>query len=341
MAHRSSTRATPRAAARRLDRVLEATVIGSFSRVGYEVRSRAGGEHWAPLARMDGKVVVLTGATSGIGLSAAASMARLGAAIRFPARDAGRAERARDVIVRESGNDDVHYANGDLSEPDSLRSFAAWFAGRHDRLDVLVHNAGLLSREYRTTRSRVELTVATQVLGPFLLTELLLPHLERKGPARVITVTSGGMYTQRFDVAHLELPAESYNGVKAYARAKRAQVVLTHEWARRFSRARIVFHAMHPGWVDTPGLHVSLKTFGRIMRPVLRTVEQGADSMVWLAAAPDALRSSGRLWLDRAPRSEQRLPGTRPRDDVADGARLWDWCSRRTLREPAVEAGTA
>jgi dehydrogenase/reductase SDR family member 12 len=332
--------ATTGSAGRVLDRVLEATVVGSFSRIGYAVRRREAGSNWGALPGMDGKVVLVTGATSGIGLSAATSMARLGAAIRFPARDAERAERAREVIVQESGNDDVQFAIGDLSDPDSLRGFGAWFARRHDRLDVLVHNAGMLAREFRTTESGIELTVATHVLGPFLLTQLLIPHLERAGEARVVAVTSGGMYTQRFDIDRLEMPADAYDGVKAYARAKRAQIVLTHEWARRFAPSRIVFHAMHPGWVDTPGLHESLTTFGRVMRPILRTPEQGADTIVWLAAAAEPLRSSGRLWLDRAARSEHKLPGTRPHDDVGDGARLWEWCSRRAARGSSVKAGT-
>jgi NAD(P)-dependent dehydrogenase (short-subunit alcohol dehydrogenase family) len=328
------------ATGRVLDRVLEATVVGSFSRIGYQVRRREAGPQWRALPEMDGKVVVLTGATSGIGMSAASSLARLGAAIRFPARDAGRAERARQAIVTASGNDDVQFAIGDLSDPDSLRSFASWFADRHDRLDVLVHNAGVLSREFRRTDRAIELTVATNVLGPFLLTQLLTPQLELARPARVITVTSGGMYTQRFDVDRLELPADAYEGAKAYARAKRAQVVLTHEWARRVPPSRTVFHAMHPGWVDTPGLHESLPTFGRIMGPILRTPEEGADTIVWLAAAAEALGSSGRLWLDREPRSEHKLWTTRPRDDVADGARLWEWCARRAARASSARIGT-
>jgi NAD(P)-dependent dehydrogenase (short-subunit alcohol dehydrogenase family) len=126
--------------------------------------------------------------------------------------------------------------------------------------------------------------------------------------------------------------------VKAYARAKRAQVVLTREWARRVAPSRAVFHVMHPGWVDTPGLHQSLSMFGRIMGPILRTPEQGADTIVWLAAAADPLRSSGRLWLDRAPRHEHKLWTTRPRDDVADGARLWDWCAGRAAHAFSVKA---
>ncbi len=328
-------------ARRLLDGALEASVVGSFSRIGFDVRARDDDPRWAPIPRMDGRVAVVTGATSGIGRSAATAMARLGAAIRFPARDEQRAEDARAAIVRDSGNDDVDFAIGDLSDPESIRRFAGWFRYRHDRLDVLVHNAGMLSREHRTTEAGVELTVATHVLGPFLLTQLLLPALEHAEPARVITVTSGGMYTQGFDLARLEMPADGYDGVKAYARAKRAQVVLTHEWARRTPPSRIVFHAMHPGWVDTPGLHDSLTGFGRLMRPILRTPEQGADTIVWLAAAPEALASTGQLWLDRAPRSEHKLPSTRSRDDVADGARLWAWCQHRLGAACTAEAGAA
>ena len=242
-------RATTSAAARLLDRVLEATVIGSFSRVGYDVRRREGGPSWGAPPAMDGRVAVVTGATSGIGLSAAASMARLGAAIRFPARDAGRAERAREVIVQESGNDDVQFEIGDLSDPDSLRGFAAWFASRHDRLDVLVHNAGMLSREFRTTDPGIELTVATHVLGPFLLTQLLMPHLEHAAPARVITVTSGGMYTQRFDVDELELPADAYEASRpTRARNERRSSSPTSGPAASRPRESFSTRCIRAGW---------------------------------------------------------------------------------------------
>ena len=121
-----------------------------------------------------------------------------------------------------------------------------------------------------------------------------------------------------------------YEGTTAYARVKRAQLVLNHEWARRVDPASVVFHAMHPGWADTPGVRSSLPGFYRVMRPLLRSARQGADTAVWLAAAPEATQTSGDFWLDRHRRWEHKAPWTRPKDAEADQARLWDWCLART-----------
>ena len=114
----------------------------------------------------------------------------------------------------------------------------------------------------------------------------------------------------------------------AYARAKRAQVVLTRLWARGLRGTNVVAHAVHPGWADTPGIAASLPRFRRVMGPFLRTPEQGADTIVWLAAAPEPARSSGLLWLDRRPRPFDRLPGTRVSAEEASG--LWEACVRMT-----------
>jgi len=310
---------------RSVDAVLEATVVGSFSRVGYDVRSRLG--HWQGPARLDGRTVLVTGATSGIGLAAARRFARLGASVRLLARDEARAEHAR-RLVQGAGNDvDVSYGIADLSDFDALRRFAARFAAENPRLDVLVHNAGALSRGFHQAPDGTELTVATQVLGPFLLTGLLLTQLQHAAPGRVIAVSSGGMYTQRFDLSALEMTRDHYDGAVAYARAKRAQVVLNREWALRLPRGEVVFHAMHPGWADTPGVASSLPAFHRLMRPLLRTPDQAADSVVWLASAPEALACTGLFWHDRRPRSDHRVPWTRGGDPAAA---LWDLCTART-----------
>jgi NAD(P)-dependent dehydrogenase (short-subunit alcohol dehydrogenase family) len=167
-----------------------------------------------------------------------------------------------------------------------------------------------------------ERTFATHVLGPFLLTTLLLPRLRR-----VVTMSSGGMYTQRFSLDDVEMGPDGWSGSTAYARAKRAQVVLNGEWARRVPPSQVVFHAMHPGWVDTPGLATGLPGFARLARPLLRTPDDGADTAVWLAGSAEALASSGDLWLDRRRRSEHRVPWTRGGDDPA---LLWDRCVTRT-----------
>jgi len=99
------------------------------------------------------------------------------------------------------------------------------------------------------------------------------------------------MYTQRLDPAALQMTPRGYRGVTAYARAKRAQVALSREWARRLAGTGITFHAMHPGWVDTPGIAAALPGFHRVMWPLLRTPGEGADTIVWLAAADPAQQS--------------------------------------------------
>jgi len=129
---------------------------------------------------------------------------------------------------------------------------------------VLVHNAGVLPRERRETEEGVELTFATNVLGPHLLTRLLRDRLVASAPARVLFVSSGGMYTRRLDVDDLQSRRGTYDGRVAYARSKRAEVVLAERWAAALAGTGVVVHAMHPGWADTPGIKSSLPAFQRM-----------------------------------------------------------------------------
>jgi hypothetical protein len=130
------------------------------------------------------------------------------------------------------------------------------------------------------------------------------------------------MYAQRLDLDDLESCAIPYSGARAYARAKRAQVVLMREWSRRLAPRGIAFAAMHPGWADTPGLADTLPGFYEVMRPLLRSPADGADTIVWLATHPESASTSGRLFLDRRPRPFDRVPGTRL--SAAQRRRLWD-----------------
>ena len=196
----------------------------------------------------------------------------------------------------------------DLASLDAVRSAVArldrWVPG----VDVVIHNAGALVHERCTTVDDLELTAQVHVVAPFLLTTLLLPRLRASADARVIFVSSGGMYTRRLDVDALEHPAEPFDGVRVYANAKRAQVVLTDLWARHPAGRGISFHAMHPGWADTPGVQESLPGFRRVMHPLLRSPEQGADTMAWLAGAPEA-RAIERSVLARSPApGDHRVP---------------------------------
>lgn len=309
--------------ARGVDAVLEASVVGSFTRVGYALRRRLG--HWPAPARLDGRVAVVTGATSGLGLAYAEGLAFLGASVRLIARDGVRAQRAREAIVRATGNPDVDFWLADMADPASVLDAVRACEDTFGRLDVLIHNAGTLAKDRSLNPQGVESTVATQLLGPFVMTERLMPLLEAASPGRVLLVSSGGMYAERFDLARLAEVAGPYDGVHTYARVKRAQLVLAGAWARSVNPRRTVFHALHPGWTDTPGLRSSLPSFYRVAKALLRTPAEGADTGLWLAGAPEALVRSGSFWHDRRPRAAHKVPWTRSQDPTGDQDRLVAW----------------
>jgi dehydrogenase/reductase SDR family member 12 len=330
----------PAPGANLVDWTLEASVVGSFTRIGYHTRRRL--FDWTPLQslRLEGKVAVVTGATSGLGRAAAQLIAALGGHVCIVGRDPARTELARSEISAAAGSA-VEADLADLSSLEETAAFAARFAENHDRLDLLVLNAGALTHAYTVTGEGNELTFATHVLSPFLLTRALRPLLEASAPSRVIVVASGGMYTQPLDVAALDPEPAAYDGTKSYARCKRAQVVLAEEWTRHLLDTGIVVNAMHPGWADTPGLRTALPGFTRIVGSLLRTSTEGADTIVWLAAAPDAADQSGLFFLDRRPRAKHRLRRTRRPDEACEAARLWRVCTERTAPFAADDGGSA
>lgn len=309
-----------------LDTILDRTVVPGYTTAGYRLRRHM----WDAddLRPMDGKTVLVTGATSGLGLAAAEGFARLGAGIRLLVRSEERGERARAGVVAATGNRDVRVGVCDLSDLQDVRAFATRFAAEEPRLDVLVDNAGVLAPERVLSADGNELTLATNVLGPFLLTNLLIPLLTASAPARIVTVSSGGMYTQRLHVEDLQSTRGTFDGPTAYARTKRAQVILTELWAERLAGTGVVAHAMHPGWADTPGVASSLPRFHRIVGPLLRSAEEGADTIVWLGAAAEPGEHSGGFWHDRRQRPTHRVPWTR--ETPADRVRLWSECERLT-----------
>ena len=303
-----------------LDTALDLSILGGYTSVGYRIRSRG----WTALPRMEGKVVLITGATSGLGLAAADGFARLGAEVWLAVRNRERGEAARETILEHLSDADVHLGLCDLSRLDSVRQFAERFTTEAPRLDVLVNNAGVLTQERELSANGIELTLATNVIGPFLLTQLLIPMLERSVPSRIVNVSSGGMYTQKLRADDLQSEQEDFDGPTVYARTKRAEVVLSEMWAQRLAGAGVTVHAMHPGWADTPGVRSSLPRFYRATRPLLRSPVQGADTIVWLGAAAEPAETSGGFWHDRRRRPTHLLPGTRETEEERD--RLWSEC---------------
>lgn len=308
------------------DRLLDRAVVPGYSAVGYRLRRRTWPEDDPRPGSLRGKRALVTGAGSGLGEAVALGLARLGATVHLLARSEERARPAADRIARAlAGEADLHLEACDVSDLADVRRFAEKFRASYDGLDLLIHNAGVLPQERRESVDGHELTVATHVLGPVLLTEELRGVL-RPG-ARVVLVSSGGMYSQALPLDDLEYEHGTYRGATAYARSKRMQVELTPVLAERLAEDGVSVHAMHPGWADTPGVADSLPAFRLLTRPVLRDAEAGADTIVWLAATEPA-PESGRFWHDRAPRPTALLPGTAASE--VDVRRLWNWVREQT-----------
>lgn len=305
-----------------IDALLELSVIASFTRLGPAIRRRL--FHWGapPPGALVGRTVLVTGPTSGLGRAAVEDLAGLGARVILVGRSPERLARVRDELVATHGEDRFQVVVADMGSLASVRAAAQLVLDTEDRLDVLVDNAGAIFPERMVGPDGLEGTLAVLVIGPFTLISALLPLLRSTPGARVISTTSGGMYTQALDLEDLQSTAPPYSGPRAYARAKRAQTALIREWARRLAGADVTFHAMHPGWADTPGVADTLPGFYRLMRPLLRTPAGGADSITWLATAPDAPSLSGALVLDRRRRPFDRVPWTRV--SAEERRRLWD-----------------
>jgi NAD(P)-dependent dehydrogenase (short-subunit alcohol dehydrogenase family) len=305
-------------------------VIGSFDRLGFARHRR----HFAPAdldVDLTGRTCLVTGANAGLGRATALALAWRGATVHLLCRDAARGEAARDELRRVTGSSRIELAVVDVSDLASVRRFARDAAP--PRVDVLVHNAGVLPDRRVLTADGFELTFATHVAGPHLLTHLLEGALRASDDARVIFVSSGGMYARRLDLVDLDWAARPYDGVLAYAETKRMQVVLARRWADRLAGSPVSAYAMHPGWADTGGVRRSLPRFHALTRRVLRSPEEGADTIVWLCAKSPAPPAGG-FWFDRAERPTHTLPWTRERP--GDAQRLWELCER--LATPAPEA---
>jgi NAD(P)-dependent dehydrogenase (short-subunit alcohol dehydrogenase family) len=273
---------------------------------------------------LSGRRCLVTGANSGIGYETALALADLGAEVVLLCRNRERGEQVAEQIREQTGNSRIFLEILDVSDFGSIRAAAARLCS--EPVDVLVHNAGVLPDERVETDDGLELTLATNVVGPFLLTNLLRSNLEKSPDGRVIWVSSGGMYTRRLNLGDPNWTEREYDGVIAYAETKRAQVVLSELWAEALRGSSVSVSAMHPGWADTPSVQHSLPRFHRIAKHILRTPAEGADTVVWLAASPRARQSTGRFFFDREQRRTHLLPYTR--ESEGDRRALWELCER-------------
>lgn len=283
----------------------------SFSRIGYERRRPTWDD--ADMEDVSGRTVVVSGGTAGVGLGASTSLAALGAHVVMLGRSADRGDAAVKEVVAATGNQRVEWVRLDLSSLESVRATAAELLERLPRIHVLINNAGGMWDEWETSVDGIEMSWATNVVGPYLLTELLLDRLAESAPARIVEMTSGGAYSQRLTLGELRGEADAFDPKATYSRTKRAQIVLTELRAAELADRGIVAHVTHPGWTDSPGLRESgaMQGFIRRFESDFRTPEQGADTAVWLSSAREPGTTSGLFWHDRRPRETHRTDATR------------------------------
>ncbi len=249
------------------------TVLPGYTKLGYAARERLVGRGTLDL---EGRSVMVTGASAGIGEAACNELARAGALVHLVVRNRERGEEARQRISAASGSEALELHLCDVSSLASVREFATGFAASGGPLHVLVNNAGLLPAERTHTDEGFELAFATNVLGPFLLTSLLLPAAASLGAiARDQRLLRGHVHGANPTSTTSSSSGASSTAPRFYAHTKRAEVILSEEWGRRLAPDRITVHSVHPGWVATAGVQESLPRFNKVMGPLLRDPDAG------------------------------------------------------------------
>jgi NAD(P)-dependent dehydrogenase (short-subunit alcohol dehydrogenase family) len=284
----------------------------------------------AAAADLGGKVVLVTGASSGIGKQASIGLARLGATVVMTSRDAASGRRALAEVRRRARVDDdrVAMVSLDLAKLRSVRACAAEVLERYDRLDVLVNNAGAILSDRRVTEDGFEMTFGVNHLGPFLLTRLLLDRLVASAPARIVNTSSIAHRLGVMMWSDLERTV-AYNGTDAYNQSKLANVLFTMELARRYGDAGVVANCLHPGAVrtgfgaggDTRGPEHWILLAGR---PFMVSAHRGAQPIVRLASRPEHETTTGGYYVaGYLARCARHQPSAAGRDPVA-ARRLWE-----------------
>lgn len=281
------------------DRFLDSTVILSFSQIGWWFRTTVRSK--LPKDALNDKIAVVTGATSGIGLSASKQLASAGATVVLVGRNQEKLDKVCQELKTQVKGAKLDTALADFSSMAQVRSLSTDLTTRFPSIDILVNNAGNMFHERTVTDEGLEMSLATNLASHYVLTQGLHSALASGSGGRVINVSSGGMYGGVVDLADLNY-TKNYGGVDAYARTKRGQLMLTQYWAKEWAGDNIVVHAMHPGWVTTAALKAQLPKFHFFMYPILRRTSGGSDTITWLAGSEQAGQTTGGFFLDRRAR---------------------------------------
>lgn len=289
-----------------------------YTRSGYESAAK----RFNPTdleVNLSGRSFMITGANSGIGKATAQEIANRGGTVHMVCRNQGRADTAKDEIVEKSKNQDIHVHIVDMSNMRQVWEFAENFS-QNNTLHVLINNAGCMINQRELTDEGLEKNFATNTLGTYILTKALIPLLKKATDPRVVTVSSGGMLTQKLDVENLQFEKGTFDGTMAYAQNKRQQVILTERWAAQHKE--IHFSSMHPGWADTPAVQTSMPSFHAKMQSRLRSEAMGADTVVWLAVSAAAPKQKSGLFFQDRTAVSTHLPLAASRSSPQDEEKL-------------------
>ena len=308
---------------RALDTAMDRSFVLGYTSIGLRVRRALPG--WPadpPKDALDGTDVLVTGASSGLGIATVEALTGLGATVHLVVRDVAKGEGVRAEIERRLPEARLQVWRCDVGDLEDVRRFAAEVLGRLSSIHAVVHNAGVMPPERTESAQGHELSLAVHLLGPVVMTEALRPALHG---GRVVLVSSGGAYGQTLAADDPGFTRGAYSPTIAYARSKRWQLEMLPRLAQRWSADAITTSVMHPGWADTPGVRESLPQFRTITRPVLRDDAQGADTTVWLVAT-DPPPTSGLFWHDRRARPINVVRSTRATRHALDTG--WAWLCR-------------
>ncbi|MDX1435622.1 MAG: SDR family oxidoreductase [Anaerolineales bacterium] len=270
---------------------------------------------------MIGKICLVTGATSGIGLEAARGLASAGARVVLVGRDPEKGERVRREILASTGSIRVDYLNANLASQVEIRRLADEFLQAYDRLDVLINNAGAAFMRRKAGPDGIERTFALNHLSYFLLTNLLLETIVESAPARIINVSSSAHHEARIYFDNLDLK-DHYWIMRAYGQSKLGNVLFTYELARRLEGSGVTVNAMHPGWVNTNigrNNGILVRLFLWLISANARTPVEGADTILYLATSPEVEGISGKYFIDKRPVATSALSY-----DQETARRLWE-----------------
>ncbi|MGG3283724.1 SDR family oxidoreductase [Paenibacillus solani] len=279
------------------------------------------------MSDMTGKIAIVTGANSGMGLATTIELAKMGAHVIMACRSQSRGAAAFREAQQESNSSRIELMTLDLGDFDSIRAFASNFKAKYDRLDVLVNNAGVVALKRELTNDGYEAMLGVNHLGHFLLTNELLEHIQHARQGRVVNVSSGA---HKVGKIHFDDPnlSKGFNVAKGYAQSKLANILFTKELARRLQPTRVTANALHPGAVST-SIGVNRDTgFGKavhkLLRPFFLTPLEGARTAIYLASSPEVEHVTGEYYIKCRPAKI-----TERAKDPKLAARLWEWSEQQ------------